>query len=270
MHDKYRKRMRTTRIDNRLRRQIATEAARRLVGRLSDSGPAGVSRLTAAELGLAKRQGVAVLGQRVRESDLPSDSDVREELLAFLKSRPDEPAKPEPEPEPGEVAKLADHLDRFAIFKLRLEPLHDVKLNPRTHPEGDALYHSLQVFENARAARPFDDEFLLAALLHEVGRAIDRDAPAAAALAALEGTISDRTAWLIEHLPETLPGVTRMPSVRNLNQLRRSEHFSDLDLLRELDLASRVPGAAVPSIDEAIDYIKQLEADADLDSGDAP
>ena len=45
---------------------------------------------------------------------------------------------------------MADHLDRFAIYKMRLQPLEAVKQNARYHPEGDALYHSLQVFELAR------------------------------------------------------------------------------------------------------------------------
>ena len=54
-----------------------------------------------------------------------------------------------------------------------LQPLEGVKQSPKHHPEGDALYHSLQVFELARDERPYDEEFLLAALLHDVGKAID-------------------------------------------------------------------------------------------------
>ena len=48
------------------------------------------------------------------------------------------------------VPSMADHLDRFAIYRMRLEPLESVKQNPRYHPEGDALFHSLQVFQLAR------------------------------------------------------------------------------------------------------------------------
>ena len=58
---------------------------------------------------------------------------------------------PEPQLEDPALA-IADHLDRFAIYKLRLQPLETVKLNPKYHPEGDALFHSLQVFHLARRA----------------------------------------------------------------------------------------------------------------------
>src|SRR3954471_1964849 len=72
-----------------------------------------------------------------------------------------------------EVERVEDHVDRFELYRLLLAPLEGVKQNPRYHPEGDALYHSLQVFELARLERSYDEEFLLAALLHDVGKAID-------------------------------------------------------------------------------------------------
>ena len=60
---------------------------------------------------------------------------------------------PEP-PDDAQPLSFADHLDRFAVFKMRLLPLESVKQNPKYHPEGDALYHSLQVFHLARDVQP--------------------------------------------------------------------------------------------------------------------
>lgn len=65
--------------------------------------------------------------------------------------------------------------DRFAALTAVVGMLTTVRLNPATHPEGDALEHSLQVFEQVMAERPFDEELLTAALVHDVGRAFDRD-----------------------------------------------------------------------------------------------
>ena len=152
-----------------------------------------------------------MLGRPVRPGDLPSDSEVREQVLILIrdaKDRPagadgdvEAPARDQPEPAPGEeLGRLADLVDRFAVYKLRLAPLEAVKQDPRRHPEGDALYHSLQVFELARRARPYDEEFLLAALLHDVGKGIDPSDPTGAALEALRGAVTDRTLALIGHL----------------------------------------------------------------------
>ena len=45
-----------------------------------------------------------------------------------------------------EVVRLEDHVDRFELYRFLLTPLENVKQNPKYHPEGDALFHSLQVF----------------------------------------------------------------------------------------------------------------------------
>ena len=65
-------------------------------------------------------------------------------------------------------------VDPFHIFRMLLLPLEEVQQSPRYHPEGDVLYHSLQVFELAKEHRPYDEEFLLAALLHDIGKGLDR------------------------------------------------------------------------------------------------
>jgi hypothetical protein len=62
-------------------------------------------------------------------------------------------------------------IDRFMVFETLLLPLENIKQNPKYHPEGDALYHSLQVYQLALHELPYDEEFLLAALLHDVGKA---------------------------------------------------------------------------------------------------
>ena len=97
------------------------------------------------------------------------------------------------------LPEAEQQVDRFQIYQMLLLPLETVKQEPEYHPEGDALYHSLQVFELARDALPYDEEFQLAALLHDVGKAIDPRDHVAAALEALDGHITERTAWLIAH-----------------------------------------------------------------------
>ena len=97
----------------------------------------------------------------------------------------------------AEVERVEDHIDRFELYRLLLRPLEGVKQSPKYHPEGDALYHSLQVFELARDERGYDEEFLLAALLHDVGKAIDPADHVRAGLQALEGSITERTETLI-------------------------------------------------------------------------
>jgi hypothetical protein len=159
----------------------------------------------------------------------------------------------------GAVERVEGEVDPYHVYRMLLLPLEKVRQSPVHHPEGDVLYHSLQVFELAKDARPYDEEFLLAALLHDVGKGIDPGDHVAAGLSALEGLITERTRFFIAHHMDAhlyrtheLPGKLR-------RQLEESPDFEDLLLLRELDDAGRVPGAIVGTVDEALDFLKELE-----------
>ncbi len=157
------------------------------------------------------------------------------------------------------LAEIAEAPDRFQIFESLLLPLENVKQHRDFHPEGDALYHSLQVFDLARNEVPYDEELLLAALLHDVGKGIDRDDHVGAGLEALEGLISERTHWLIEHHMEGHRVLEKSLGARAMRRLRQSEYFEDLVLLAECDRDGRVPGYPAPELEEAIEYLRELQ-----------
>lgn len=156
------------------------------------------------------------------------------------------------------VAEMEECVDRFQVYESLLLPLEQVKENPKYHPEGDALYHSLQVFEWARDDVPYDEELLLAALLHDVGKAIDPGDHVQAGLDALAGFITARTAWLIENhmlAQEWLDGTL---GARARRRLQRAESFEELKILAECDRDGRQVGVHVCELSEALDYIREL------------
>lgn len=158
------------------------------------------------------------------------------------------------------LAAAREQVDRFQVYQSLLLPLENVRQPLKYHPEGDALYHSLQVFDLARDERPYDEEFLLAALLHDVGKGIDGDDHVAAALDALDGTITERTAWLIEHHMLAHQAADQSLGRRSARRLRESEHYEDLMLLEKCDRQGRVPGIEATDLDEALDYVRDLDA----------
>lgn len=156
------------------------------------------------------------------------------------------------------VLEAESKVDRFQIYEMLLLPLEKVKENPRYHPEGDALYHSLQVFELARDELPYDEEFLLAALLHDVGKAIDPKEHIAAGLEALEGFITPRTTWLIEHHSEAHALHDGTLGARARHRLEASEDYEELKLLAKCDQAGRIKGVAVGDVRDALEYLREL------------
>jgi len=159
----------------------------------------------------------------------------------------------------GELEAQQEVVDPYQIYRMLLLPLEEVKGSARHHPEGDVLYHSLQVFELARDARPYDEEFLLAALLHDIGKGLDRANHVAAALGALDGLLTERTRFFIEHHMDAHDYRSGQLGHRAKRELEASPDFEDLMLLRQLDDAGRVSGAQVGTVDEALDYLKELE-----------
>ena len=164
----------------------------------------------------------------------------------------------------AEIDRLEGQIDRWELFRMLLEPLERVRQDSRFHPEGDALYHSLQVYALARLERPWDEEFLLAALLHDIGKAIDPADHVAAGLIALEGAITERTQFLIAHHMDALALARGTLGQRAKLRLEASEDFEELLLLRQLDTAGRQRGAAVCTVAQAIDHIRSLKAESYL------
>ena len=127
--------------------------------------------------------------------------------------------------------------------------LDGVPQDSKYHPEGDALFHTLQVF--GLALRETRDPILLgAALLHDVGKAdagSDHDEVGADLL---EGLIHPRAVWLVRHHLDLL----RHP--------RRARHrgieIGALQQLRRWDLGGRHPDARVMSPEHAVSIVSEL------------
>ncbi len=241
--------------NDKLRRQITYEAARMLYARQE-------SEYYRAKLRAARR----LCQGWVKPSDLPTNREIRDEIQSLARLQEGN-RRPAPASDASDETRV-DHAspsDRFQVYHRLLLPLETVKQDPRRHPEGDALYHSLQVFTLVRDALPYDEEFQTAALLHDVGKAIDPREHVSAALAALDGHITPRTAWFIEHHTEAGALHEGTLGARARRRLEASQDYDDLILLSDCDRAGRVTGADVPDIEDALDQLRDL-ADDDFES----
>lgn len=117
--------------------------------------------------------------------------------------------------------------------------LDGVRQSPRYHPEGCALYHSLQAFDLARRASA-DRTLWAAALLHDVGKAVSSPDHDAIGAEILDGLVAPRIVWLVRHHLDLLdaPGVTK-------RRLRGTTALADLQHLRRWDVGGRSPFATV-------------------------
>lgn len=237
-------------MPHELRNKIAAEAARLML------------RGKQADFLSARRQaGRWLIRGKIPADELPTVAEIQRELYTLARmERVIEHA--DQIGDDDEIAELSTE-ERFAALRLLLEPLDRFRMDPKIHPEGDALYHSLQVFELGRAARPYDEEFLLACLLHDVGLGIDPAHPVPAAVAALTGLVTERTLFLIEHRPAATIYLQTGECPRSL---RKSESFDELLLLARCNREGCVAGAQVCTLEEALEFLADLDAEDGEDS----
>lgn len=202
---------------------------------------------------------------RIPHGRLPQPRELHSELQRtaadHAAGRTPDPIRVDPLLEADEASDQPSRRDRFCLYQALLQPLADVWLNPATHPEGDALYHSLQVYALVREAAPFDEELQLAGLLHEVGRAIDPRDPILAGLDALANEITPRTAWLIAYHEEAHRFRQQTLGIRARRRLMAHEDFESLETLAECDRFGRVIGASVPDLEQALAEIRELSSE---------
>ncbi len=215
---------------DKLRRRIASVAAKLL----ADGHDSQRARLRAAR---------RVAGRWVDDDELPDHAEIRRQI----------------DPAAGRFG------DRFEAISQLVRLLETVRLDPAEHSEGDLLEHSLRVFAWLHERQPFDEELLTAALAHDVGRAIDRGDAVAAGLEALAGSITPRTAWLIEHLPEAHGHAAGTLGHRARRRLAAHADFECLLALAEADRKAAAAGASGLALEDAIDILRALEADEEED-----
>lgn len=142
-------------------------------------------------------------------------------------------------------------LSAHAALSQLLFDLDGVQQDPVWHPEGDALFHSLQVFGLAREDTS-DPELWAAALLHDVGKSHPGDHEHSGA-EILRPWMPQRVCWLVEHHLDLL---RRATATRRKH--RRDPRLWDLEQLRRWDEAGRNPTAWVCGVETAVDAIVEV------------
>jgi len=128
------------------------------------------------------------------------------------------------------------------LFDL-LEDCRGVKQNEEHHPEIYVFEHSLQVLRRA-FRESIDTDLILAAMLHDIGKKENTLGHDKIAVEMLQGIVSVKTLWLIEHhirIWYFLLGP--MKKLSKVNELSGHPWLPELILLARWDKMGRNPNA---------------------------
>ena len=153
----------------------------------------------------------------------------------------------------------------FSYLKYNFDPLldilegcKDIEQDPVWHPEGDVLTHSLQTFKIAYKESNNID-LVLAALLHDVGKQIKKLHHAKESVKLIEGLVSDKTLWLVQHhmrIWSFLLG--EMRKYMKVQEYYNHKWLKDLIMVARWDKMGRNPNIKVEYNREVIE--KQLRS----------
>ena len=125
--------------------------------------------------------------------------------------------------------------------------LDGIEQDPYYHLEGDALFHSLQVFQLAH--QQSDSPILwAAALFHDVGKANGSKSHDKVGAEMLKHVLNDQIVWLVEHHLDLL--ISPAQTKRRLR--KQADRLRQLQQLRQWDLAGREVSADVISPQQAL------------------
>lgn len=119
------------------------------------------------------------------------------------------------------------------------ELLRDVIQRKDYHPELDAFNHSMQVVHHA-LRESNDIDLILAAMAHDIGKAINPIGHEDIAVGMLKGLVSEKTLWLIEnHMRVRYFLNGEMRKLSKVQELASNQWFTSLILLNRWDNMGR-------------------------------
>ena len=126
------------------------------------------------------------------------------------------------------------------LFKI-LENCKGIEQQENHHPEGDVFGHSLQVLRWA-FRESIDTDLILAAMLHDVGKMENSLGHEKIAVEMLNGLVSVKTLWLIEHHMRFWTLILgEMKKLSKIKELSGHPWVPELVLLARWDKKGRKP-----------------------------